>query len=60
MASLGHNELTQISQNMASVMQGPFTAQCLKQAVAHSLNSNWLSGERPQIVCGQLKISMVI
>ena len=34
--------------------------QCLKQAVAHSLNSTWLSGEQPQIVCGRLKISMVI
>ena len=34
--------------------------QCLKQAVTHSLNSTWLSGERPQIVCGRLKISMVI
>ena len=34
--------------------------QCLKQAVTHSLNSTWSSGERPQIVCGPLKICMVI
>ena len=39
--------------------EGPLI-QCLKQTVAHSLNSIWLSGERPQIVCGRLKISMVI
>ena len=36
------------------------THQCLKQAAAHSFNSTWLSGEQPQIVCGRLKISMVI